>query len=340
MKSILYTAAGALLILSSCSTAYKSARTPDDVYYSPQTQRTYASNNSNNNQGQNQRTVAAANEDDGTYVTYEDEEQGDYAKRIDRFRNNSGGSYYDDGSPNVYVNNYYGGYGGGFGYSPYSYWGGGWGGYPYYGSGLSISLGLGWGWGGGFYSPWYSPYSFYSPWYSPWGYPHYYGGGWAYGGGYGHYYPGGGYYYSAPSRGYRSRSGFGASGYTNGNPRTVPSGTTGNTGDYRPRRIFRDNSSGGGFNNSGSNGRSYTPRRVFRSSPSETPTVRPSNGNNSNGGSYAPRRVFQSQPREMRSSPAPQRTFSAPSYSPPSNSGGSRSSGGGGGGGRSFRSRN
>ena len=340
MKSILYTAAGALLILSSCSTAYQTARTPDDVYYSPRTERTAYASSNNNNQGQNQRTVAAANEDDGTYVTYDDEDQGDYAKRIDRFRNNSGGSYYDDGSPNVYVNNYYGGYGGGFGYSPYSYWGGGFGGYPYYGygSGLSISLGLGWGWGGGYYSPWYSPYSFYSPYYSPWGYPHYYGGGWAYGGGYyGHYYPGGGYY-AAPSRGYRSRSGFGgASGYTNGNPRTIPSGTTGNTGDYRPRRIFRDNSSGG-FNGGSNSGGTYTPRRVFRSSPSETPTVRPGGGNNNNnGGSYAPRRVFQSEPREMRSNPAPQRTFSAPSYSPPpSNSGGSS----GGGGGRSFRSRN
>jgi hypothetical protein len=329
MKSILYTAAGALLILSSCSTAYKSAQTPDDVYYSPRTERTYASSNK---QDQDQRKVAAASEDDGTYVTYEDEEQGDYEKRIDRFRNNYGGSYYDDGSPNVYVNNYYGG---GFGYSPYSYWGGGFG-YPYYRSGWNLSIGL--GWGGGFYnpwySPWYSPYSFYSPWYSPWHSPYYAGGYWGGGGYYGHYFPGGGYY-SAPSRGFRSRSNFGGT-YTNGNPRVVsPSGSTGS--DYRPRRVFRESNTGG-FNNGGRNtGGNYTPRRIFRSSPSETPTVRPG-GNNNSGGGYTPRRVFQSAPSEMRSNPAPQRTFSAPSYSPPSNSGGS--SGGGGGGGRTFRSRN
>jgi len=334
MKSILYTAAGALLILSSCSTAYKSARTPDDVYYSPRTERTYAS--SNNNQDQDRTAVAAASEDDGTYVTYEDEEQGDYAKRIDRFRNSSSynGSYYDNGSPNVYVNNYYGG---GFGYSPYSYWGGGFGS-PYgYGSGLSISLGLGWGWGGGgWYSPWYRPWA-YNPWYSPWYSPHYYGGGYWGGGWAGHYYPGGGYY-SAPSRGYRSRNGFGGSNYTNANPRVIGNSNTGGrtSGDYRPRRIFRESSGfNGGNNNNNSGGRTYQPRRIFRSSPSETPTVRPG-GNN--GGNYAPRRTFQSapqsQPREIRS--APQRSFSAPSYSPPSNSGGSS----GGGGGRTFRSRN
>ncbi len=333
MKSILYTAAGALLIFSSCSTAYKSAQTPDDVYYSPKTERTYASSNNNNrqNQDQGQTNVAAADEQDGSYVTYDDEDRGDYAKRLDRFHNSSyNGAYYADGTPNVYVNNYYGGgYGGygGFGYSPYSYWGGGFGS-PYFGSmwGPSLSIGFGYGWGGGFgYSPFYSP--FYSPWYSPY-YGGYYGGGY-YGGGWGHY-PSA--YYSAPSRVLRTRGGFAGSTYSPGR-RVIGSTNTG-TGDYRPRRIFTTPNNGSG----GSTGGTYQPRRIFRSAPSERPMVNPGN----NGGS-APRRIFSS-PSNNSSAPqrtfsAPQRTFSAPSSTP--SSGGSRSSGGGGGGGgRTFRGRN
>lgn len=329
MKSTLYAAGAALLILSSCSTAYKSARTPDDVYYSPKSEKTYASN-SNNRQNQGQTSVAAADDQDGTYVTYDDEDQGDYARRLDRFNNPSySGSYYNDGAPNIYMNNYYGS-GFGYGYSPYSYWGGGFGS-PYYGSywGPSISIGLGFGWGSGFgygYSPWA-----YNPWYSPW-YTPYYGG--YYGGGYYGHYPGayGGGYYSAPSRGYRTRNSFGSSGYT-GN-RVI--GSNGNTsGDYRPRRIFSSPNNNGGFNNggrtSGNNGSGYQPRRIFRASPSETPTVNP--GNNGGGG----RRIFSA---PENNSPAPQRTFSAPSRTFSAPSAPSNSGGGGGGGGRTFRTRN
>jgi hypothetical protein len=328
MKSTLYAAGAALLILSSCSTAYKSARTPDDVYYSPKSEKTYASN-SNNRQNQGQTSVAAADDQDGTYVTYDDEDQGDYARRLDRFNNPSySGSYYNDGTPNIYMNNYYGS-GFGYGYSPYSYWGGGFGS-PYYGSywGPSLSIGLGFGWGSGFgygYSPWA-----YNPWYSPW-YTPYYGG--YYGGGYGYgHYPGA-YGYAAPSRGYRTRNGFGGSSYNNGNRVIGNNGST--SGDYRPRRIFSNPSNNGGFNNggrtSGNNGSGYQPRRIFRSSPSETPTMNP--GNNGGGG----RRIFSAP--ERSSSPAPQRTFSAPSrtFSAPSAPSGG---GGGGGGGRTFRTRN
>ncbi|MCK7556192.1 hypothetical protein MKQ70_14675 [Chitinophaga sedimenti] len=204
MKPMIYSAAVAMLVLSSCSSAYKTAQTPDDVYYSP-SRPVYAANNqrqaSKSNVDQDSERYVTY-DDNGrstdTYVTYEDsdEEKYDYARRMDRFNRPYSGSYWDNyyyddfyyGSPRMY-----GMYGSSMMYSPYA-WGRPW--------GSSFGMSLGWGMGGfyGGYSPysawgWGSPYSsfYYGSPYSYWGggyggWGNYYGGGWGYPG----YYHGGG----------------------------------------------------------------------------------------------------------------------------------------------------
>ncbi len=222
MKSAPYLAVLTLMILSSCSSAYKTTQTPDDVYYSPRVKPTYASSNNNN---RDDNVSYTDSEDGGTYVNYDDD-QGDYARRLSLFNNSYSGGFYDYyGTPGVYssmyANPYYGyGYGSsfslGFGY-----------GYPYYGSAFSLGFGFGYPYYGGFYDPWYYPYYGYGYGY---GYP-YYGG--YYGGG---YYGHGGYYtgyrrttrntaFSSGSTGGRMVGGSGSTG-----------GRTRNT-DFRPSRV-------------------------------------------------------------------------------------------------------
>ncbi|RBL91916.1 hypothetical protein [Chitinophaga flava] len=337
MRPILYIALAGSFALGACSSTYKTAQTPDDVYYSPrQQQRTYASNNGSNGnsqQDENARYTQSADEDGGTYVTYNDD-QGDYQRRLNRFGSTSNsytGGYMDGYS--AASNLYMGGYG--YGFSPYSSFG--------YNSLWGPSLSLGFGWGSGFYSPWsYGGYG------GGWGYP-YYGSYWPYGGGYyGHYYPvyaggyygggyyghGGGYYYSRPSNSYGPvRSGneriIRASNYTNSGGN---GGNAGGGGYYRPARGSVAPINNGG--NSGGYAPSNTdrPRRIFQQSNSERPVIsRPSydnnsgggyNNNNGGGGYSRPSRS------EYRPAPSP-----SPSYSAPSGGGrvGGGSSGGGGG---------
>ena len=349
MKPIPYLAGIVLLALSSCSSAYKTTQTPDDVYYSPRVKPAYAASNDNNRQDNNANYTDAS--DGGTYVTYDDEDEGDYSRRINLFNSNYSGSYYDYYSPNIY-SGYYG--------SPYygSSWGMsmGWGGYygsrwgsPFYGSywgGPSISIGLGWGWGG-YYDPW-----MYSGWgYGGWGYnPWYYGG--YYGGYYGRYYgyPGwghGSYGYVTPNRGYRTRNSYSSGGGRVVGGNYVPGSggrVRGDRNSYQPGGRTSDGSGGrisdgssrgsrvirnGGSDNSGGrvNGDSYyQPRRTFTPSSSERPVYNDGGGR----GSYTPpQRTYQPQS-------TPQRSYqpSSPSYSPGRSSGGG-SIGGGGGGGRS-----
>jgi len=333
--------AGALA-LGACSSTYKTASTPDDVYYSPrQQQQGYASNGKNKNARQDDYTatsVAASDDEGGTYVTYSDE-QGDYERRLERFGANGSsysGSYWDgytDGlnAGNNFAFNYgWGlGYGGGWGY-PYSSFG--WGYSPYWGSSLS----LGFGWGSGFYNPWYGsglwgygyPYYAYSPYY--YGYYPYYGGGY-----YGHGWYSGGYKgnytptynrinnYTRPVRG----------GVASGNVTRPDRGgyqpigpNTGTNG--RPNRInyTPSNNSGGGRFTPSTGTASERPRRVFQQSGNERPVYQNSNSNN---GSYSrPQRVEYSRP----SQPSYQ-----PSYQP--SSAPSRVNSGGGGGGYSRPSR-
>ena len=130
MKPILYMGLAASLALGACSSTYKTAQTPDDVYYSPrqQQQGSYASNNGSNGnsrQDENDGTYVEGVQDEGTYVTYDDD-QGDYQRRLNRF-GSSGSSYsggYWDGynaASNLYFGSYGMGWGSGFGggYSPY-----------------------------------------------------------------------------------------------------------------------------------------------------------------------------------------------------------------------------
>ncbi len=130
MKRIYIPIILAIIIFSSCST-YKNSQTPDDVYYSPGTQKESVASSSNSN--------------GDYYSTPNDQYIHMRVQDPDRW------SYFDD-----YNYDYYGAYSP-MGYSPY---------YGY-GSGLAFGLGLGFG----YYSPfsfWNSYYtwnSFYNPYY-------------------------------------------------------------------------------------------------------------------------------------------------------------------------------
>ena len=305
MKPILYIGLAASLALGACSSTYKTAQTPDDVYYSPRQQpQTYAaSNGSNGNSVQDEDAsyVQGADEEEGNYVTYQDDDQGDYERRINRFGSNGSnysGDYWDgyNAASNLYLSSGFGyglGYGGfGLGYSPFS---------SFYGPSFGLGFGI-----GGYYSPW-------SPYYGGWGYPYigsywpsyyypYYGGGY-YGGGHG-------YYYSntvnrirtnnmpTAGNGYNNNGGF-IGGRTRTGVVANPGGRTTNVGVGNTRRVFAPSA---GETSAGYNGRT----RTF-SQPSY-------------------------QPVQNRTFSAPTRTFSAPSPSfsaPRSGGGGGGFSGGG-----------
>ncbi len=281
---MIYSAVAAVLVLSSCSSAYQTAQTPDDVYHSPaRPQTVYASNTASNTRSD---VVEETYDDNGdTYVTYQDdEERYDYARRIDNFSrgyrgNYWDGYYYDDfyGSPNVYINNYYG-----------SRWGS-WG--SYWGPSFGIGLGFGWGYNpyrwGGWYSPWYG---YHNPWYSPWYGSGWYGSGW-HGGGWGYPVWGGHYSNPRPSNSWGPR-GSASSRVFNTGSGNVNTGNR-NTSGAAPRRVF-DRS--GTPTTTPGNG-SSAPRRVFDRSSSERPASQPSNST---------RRVFQ---RSSSERPVSQPTY-------------------------------
>ncbi|QEH43158.1 hypothetical protein [Chitinophaga sp. XS-30] len=307
MKPMIYSAVVALLVLSSCSTAYRTAQTPDDVYYSPVRENVYANNTARNTDDYVEETY---DEDEGNYVTYadEDEERYDYARRIDRFsRGYSGnywdGYYFDAFGPSMYMNNYWGS---GLGWG--SFWG------------PSVSIGFGWG-----YNPWRNPWGWNSWYGGGWGHP-WYGGGWGnpwYGSGwYGNYYPGwgggwhgggwaGGYYNPRPSNSWGPRSSSNSRVFNSGNYAPRP-----NTSGNAPIRTF-DRSGTNNVVTPGNNNRT-TPRRVFQTAPSERPVTQP------NRQTTRPARTFDRSnsspaPNNRQSAPAPQRQASpAPSRSFPS----------------------
>lgn len=335
MKPMIYSAIAALLVLSSCSTAYKTAQTPDDVYYSPGRAKVYANNTARSTQQQASNADEETYNDNGddNYVTYqdEDEERYDYARRIDRFSRGYNGYYWDGyyadpfyGGPNIYMNNFYG--------------------YPSWGN--SFSIGLGWGynpyrWNNWYGNGWYGG-GFGHPWYNSWYGSSWYGGGWYgngwYGGGYpgGGWHGGGGYYYTRPAnswgpRGSSSSRVFNSNGYNPSSPRPNTSGSV-------PRRVF-DRSGGTVVNpgNPGNPGRvnnGGVPRRTFDSAPSERPSSQPSS--EPRPSRSAPVRNFDRsddrpvrqapEPSYQRSTPAPERSAPARSYpssspsSSPSNS--------------------
>ncbi|MEC5143275.1 hypothetical protein [Chitinophaga sp. 212800010-3] len=330
MKPISYIGLVSLLALGACSSAYRTTQTPDDVYYSPrQEQRTYAygnGSNGNSYQDENDANYVQGTQGDGNYVTYQDDDQGDYARRLQRFGDSKyNGGYWDgyNAASNLYMSSGFYGSGLGWGYS------------PFYSSfyGPSLSIGMGWGWGGGFYNPWYGSWGY--PYVgSYWGmggywpysyYPYYGGGGWY---GHGGYYGGG--YYSRPSNSYGPVGGSGER--VSRVPNYTSSGTNGGGGYSRPSRsgVYQPANNGGGYVTPVGSG--DRPRRVFQPTAGERPANNYQPGNSGNisrpsrvdyngGGNYSrPSRVEYSRP-------AP--SYTPPSYSPPSSSG--RVGGGGGG---------
>ncbi|WP_343302818.1 hypothetical protein AAHN97_14825 [Chitinophaga niabensis] len=327
MKPMIYSAIAALLVLSSCSTAYKTAQTPDDVYYSPGRAKVYANNTARSTQQQASNADEETYNDNGddNYVTYqdEDEERYDYARRIDRFSRGYNGYYWDGyyadpfyGGPNIYMNNFYG--------------------YPSWGN--SFSIGLGWGynpyrWNNWYGNGWYGG-GFGHPWYNSWYGSSWYGGGWYgngwYGGGYpgGGWHGGGGYYYTRPAnswgpRGSSSSRVFNSNNYNSSNPRPVIRGSA-------PVRTF--DRSGGTVVNPGNpnGGRGSAPRRTFDRAPSERPVTNPDsrpsrqapsrNFDRSNSNDRPPVRQYTPEPsyRAPERSSAPERSYpsSSPSSSP------------------------
>src|SRR5579862_1998228 len=147
MKNIYVIVAGMTLIFSSCSSAYKTAQTPDDVYYSPGTSQKYGSTS-----GQDQYYNANA---DDQYLMMKSQDPNRW-------------SYFDDyASDNSYYSPYYG-------YSPYSLYnpymatfGLGYGFYGLYGVPLIMPIyGYGYGmWGGTYLNSYYMWNGLYNPFY-------------------------------------------------------------------------------------------------------------------------------------------------------------------------------
>ncbi|MDR3712553.1 MAG: hypothetical protein P4L51_07045 [Puia sp.] len=143
--TLLSLAAATMIATCSCSSAYKAAQTPDDVYYSPSSKNT--------------RTNSSSADDQPEYYSTNPSDQYVQMKVQDEAR----WSYFDDYN---YYDSYYASPVGG------PYWGSA---YGYYGIGSFIGLGSGLG----FYNP-YSYWNGYYAWncyYNPYFYNPYYGGG-------------------------------------------------------------------------------------------------------------------------------------------------------------------
>jgi len=279
-------------VLTSCSSAYRSGQTPDDVYYSPsrpQQQDEYVDV---------ERQQGRYNDRNGTSNNYDDYD----GYRDDRFLRMSMGSPYRLSAYNDYM--LYNGY---MGFNNFRY----------------NSVGM------GFNNPWNSFYywnSFYNPYTSYDFYnPYYYGG---LGGG---YIPGagGGVIVKSPSVNPVSRPrAFNPGAYTPnslGNANRYLDRPAASNGSYRTPI-----NSGSRYNNRNSNnsGLGNTMRRVlggsgessyYNNGRSTNSANNRNSGNNSNNNTYtAPQRTYE----------APTRSYSPP----PASSGGGNSGGGGGGG--------
>ena len=159
MKSRILSVFALAILLASCSSAYRQAQTPDDVYYSPakEKERTYASANDN------RQTDNYARRNNSGYEDYTSSSEDDYLrmKIQDRYRWSALDDYDYWYSPSYAFNNYYG-------YNSFN---------PF----LSNSWGLSF-----YYSPFTSiqPYGWFSSYYPTYGYytPYsgYYGHGYGY----------------------------------------------------------------------------------------------------------------------------------------------------------------
>ena len=261
----LFISAAALLsvvLLSSCSSMYRTGQTPDDVYYSPGRASDLAHNQDR--------------EDDYSYVNPDD----NYLRQ--KVQNRSRWSTIDDAdywySYNRPYSNLYG-----FGYSPLSS--------PFYGNGLTIGLGNYYGFGNyGFGNYGYNNFGGYPFWNTfNYGYPDYSGySGYGYGGLYGSHGSYGGYYPGTvilSGRGLRSNTG----------PKPYMGGFTNNTFNNSNNTQGRNDSRLGSFmrnafgngNNTSRPASTYdnnTSRPVRTFTPSSTPSYTPSSSSRGSSG--------------------------------------------------------
>ncbi len=284
-KSLYILAFSSLVVLGSCATSQQTAQQVDqndDVYYSEARAREKA------------EVIAQVQPQEAPNSDYVTDEElygdGDYAQRINRFRNYAPwrGYYnnvYDDYYSNRYYGNMYSSYYDPY-YNPYSFYGG---------PGINLAIGI----NGGFYNynPWryygynYSgrfmgPYSYYNPFGMGFG-GGYYGNNGYYGGGYGVGRPA----YTSPN--YRPRPTRGSDAMPADRRGVVTGGNTG--GVNGNGNVIQDNSragryNGGTPNTSGTRPQATAPRpeRVSqqpqRTSQPERINSAPPSNNNGGGG--------------------------------------------------------
>ncbi len=267
-----------IIAFSSCSTAYRSGQTPDDVYYSPAPARV--------------DYVTTTNQDDRDSYGYRNEEEQEIRRGIQdpRYRTDAGTSItlglgygYNPYAISPYSYSPFG-----YGYNPYSY-------SPYGYKGI------------------YDPYSYYPSYYGNYYGGNYYGGNYY---GYGSYYPPV-YVYPGIGR-VNTNTGprkvnLGAfnSATTNSIIRAnTPSGSVTN-GSSVPVRTFTQKPPQGNTGGRQSSGVGNVIRRVF--SPSENRTYTPSNDRSNNETRSVPVRTMDNAPssnsNSSSSGSAPVRTF-------------------------------
>lgn len=275
---------GAIAAFSSCSTAYRTAQTPDDVYYSPAPAQSGYANSEND-------YLSPTSDQDANSYAYRNSEEAQIRAGIQDpiYRNpisldlGFGYGYNSLGLGSFYNPYYYGGY------NPLSYM-----------SLYNPYMPFGYG---GLYNPYYSFYSPYYSMYNPYGYGY---GGSYYGSGHS-YYPG------TISSTYTGPRRFNLNPYTNRGSGAV--GTRGNTGvaPYTPSTPIRRTTGVGNVIR-----RIVSPNRDTYVTPNNNRTnrVRSDNSNNvrNNNNNYnrPPERTFNNTPQVNNS----------PSVSTPSSGGG------------------
>lgn len=253
MRSLIIPLASAVVLLASCS-VYRSAQTPDDVYYSPSRVETNAAGGDQYTQADNGRNDGQRYQSGPTYNGYDDYATSDDRWLMMRVRDRARWSVFDDYYYSPYSSPYY--------YNPY-----GWGGVA---PGFTLGLGFGFtNWLGGYYSPF--NYPFYDPYMSYYGWNSYYNP----------------YYKNivvvnpkVNPAGYNTMRNFNLNRYSNQNFNNRPSLNGRQNYDYRPR-----------YNNVNTNSRRVNSNSTLdntRQRPSYTPsqdrpvrTYSPSNNNSS-----------------------------------------------------------
>jgi hypothetical protein len=282
MKKILIPAVLSGLLLVGCSSAYRTAQTPDDVYYSSSPNMPVTASRSTDIA--EYRNLQGGEAEDGEYRSYWDNADDNYLKM--KVKNGGRWNAIDDYS---YWNGF--GYNNGFLYNPYMY------NYSY--SAFNT------------YNPWgfqrFGNYWGYSSWYNGFGYPYGYaalgygyGSPYGYGYGYNNFY--GGYYppivvgNKAPLRYNPSRSNL--TGYSNNTyyNRSGRNSAITNNSQQQPRSLFRSvfSNQGTGTNAGGNIGNTNTttidrPARTFNTTTPSSSGSSSSGGTRSTGGGGASR---------------------------------------------------